>query len=153
MFIENLRDDFYNLLIGKRILLIVNYDLDAICASKILISLFKFDNMLYSLIPVMGMSGLQRAYNEHRNDVKHVLLVNCGGGIDLVDVLQPDEDVVFYVCDSHRPYNVCNVYSNGQVSKSIFFSHFEVLRNEWTNVFCSGPDNWNDSGGRWNTGI
>uniref|UniRef100_A0A336L5R6 CSON003648 protein n=1 Tax=Culicoides sonorensis TaxID=179676 RepID=A0A336L5R6_CULSO len=115
MFIENFRDDFYNLLIGKRILLIVNYDLDAICASKILLSLFKFDNMLYSLIPVMGMSGMIRAYNEHRNDVKSVLMINCGGGIDLVEVLQPDDDVVFYVCDSHRPYNICNIYSNGQV--------------------------------------
>lgn len=116
MFIENLRDDFYNFLIGKRILLFVNNDLDAICASKILISLFKFDNMLYSLIPVMGISGLQRAFNEHRNDVKYVLLVNCGGGIDLVDVLKPEDDVVFYVCDSHRPYNICNIYSSGQVS-------------------------------------
>lgn len=121
MFIENLRDDFYNVLIGKRILMIVNYDLDAICASKILQSLFKFDNMLYSLIPVMGVTGLQRAYNEHRNDVKHVLLINCGGCIDLVDVLQPDDEVIFYVCDSHRPYDVCNVYSNGQVSEVLFF--------------------------------
>lgn len=146
MFIENLRDDFYNLLIGKRILLIVNYDLDAICASKILISLFKFDNMLYSLIPVMGLSGLQRAYNEHRNDVKHVLLVNCGGSIDLVDVLQPDDDVVFYVCDSHRPYNVCNVYSNGQVRTIL-----SLLKPLMKQTILLGPNNWHGSRRRWDS--
>lgn len=43
------------------------------------------------------------------------MLINCGGTIDLVDVLEPDEDVVFFVIDSHRPLDLCNVYSNGQI--------------------------------------
>lgn len=116
MFIDDIQNDFYNTLIGKRILLIVNYDLDAICASKILQTLFKLDNMLYSLVPVMGIKGLQRAYAEHKNDIKHIVLINCGGSIDLVDVLQATEDVTFYICDSHRPYDVCNIYSTEQVS-------------------------------------
>lgn len=116
MFIEDLRNDFYGNIIGKRILMVVNHDLDAICASKILQNLFKLDNTLYSLVPVMGLTGLRRAYAEHKNDVHHVVLINCGGTIDLVDQLDAAEDVTFYVCDSHRPYDVCNIYSEGQVS-------------------------------------
>lgn len=115
MFVDDLRSDFYQRLIGKRILVIVNYDIDAICASKILQALFKYDNMLYSIVPIMGISGVLRAYNEHKEDVKLVLLINCGGCLDIVDVLQPEEDIVFFICDSHRPYHICNVYSDSQV--------------------------------------
>ncbi|XP_034118330.1 LOW QUALITY PROTEIN: cell division control protein 45 homolog [Drosophila sulfurigaster albostrigata] len=115
MFIQDLKNDFYRQLIGKRILIIVNYDVDAICASKILQSLFKYDHMLYTVVPIMGLTGLRRAYNEHQGDVKYVLLVNCGGCVDIVELLQPAEDVTFYICDSHRPFDVCNVYSDRQV--------------------------------------
>ncbi|XP_058835434.1 cell division control protein 45 homolog [Topomyia yanbarensis] len=115
MFVDDLRTDFYQRLIGKRILVIVNYDIDAICASKILQALFKYDNMLYSIVPIMGMSGVVRAYAENKDDVKFVLLINCGGCVDIVEVLQPQRDVIFYICDSHRPYHVCNVYSDEQV--------------------------------------
>lgn len=47
--------------------------------------------------------------------IKYVVLVNCGGTIDIVDALQPEENVVFFVIDSHKPTDVCNVYNNGQV--------------------------------------
>lgn len=116
MFIDDLQNEFYSRLIGKRILVVVNYDLDAICASKILQTLFRFDNVMYSVIPVMGCTGLVRAFNDHRsNNIKQVVLINCGGCVDLVELLQPEEDVIFYICDSHRPYDVCNIYSSGQV--------------------------------------
>ncbi|XP_052872960.1 cell division control protein 45 homolog [Anopheles cruzii] len=115
MFIADLRRDFYQQLLGKRILVLVNYDLDAICASKILQALFRCDNVLYSIVPIMGISGMKRAFNQHKEAIRYVLLVNCGGCIDIVDVLQPEQDVVFFICDSHRPYDVCNVYSDGQV--------------------------------------
>lgn len=115
MFIQDLKNDFYRQLIGKRILIVVNYDVDAICASKILQSLFKYDHMLYTVVPIMGITGLRRAYTEHQGDVKYVLLVNCGGCVDIVELLQPADDVTFFICDSHRPLDVCNIYSDRQV--------------------------------------
>lgn len=117
MFVQDMKTDFYTALVGKRVLVIVNYDIDGICASKILQALFKYDHMVYSVVPIMGRSGLQRAFAENKDDVKLVLLINCGGCIDIVEVLQPDEDVVFFVCDSHRPMDVCNIYSDSQVSR------------------------------------
>lgn len=115
MFIQNLKAEFYDLLVGKQVLIIVNYDIDAICASKILQNLFQSNNTMYSVVPIMGIAGLKRVYNQYRNDVKFVILLNCGGCIDIVDLLQPEEDVTFFICDSHRPFDVCNIYSDTQV--------------------------------------
>lgn len=116
MFIEDIREDFYNVVRGKRILVIVNYDIDAVCATRIVQHLFNHDNMITSIVPILGISGMQRAYNEHRDDVKYVLLLNCGGCVDILETLEPDdEDTVFFVCDSHRPFDVCNIYNDGQI--------------------------------------
>ncbi|KAJ8710983.1 hypothetical protein PYW07_008225 [Mythimna separata] len=115
MFIEDIKTDFYNVLQGNRVLLLVHYDVDAICTCKILQSLFKCDNVSYTLVPVGGIAELKQAYEENNEEVKYVVLVNCGGTIDLVDILQPEEDVVFFVLDAHKPTDVCNVYSDGQV--------------------------------------
>ncbi|XP_068623674.1 cell division control protein 45 homolog [Battus philenor] len=115
MFVEDLRNDFYNILLGNRVLLLVHYDVDAICACKILQDLFKCDNISYTLVPVGGISELKSAYEENNEEIKYVVLINCGGTIDLVDILQPDEEVVFFVLDSHKPSDICNVYSDGQV--------------------------------------
>lgn len=118
MFIEDIREDFYNVVRGKRILVIVNYDIDAVCAARIIQQLFSHDNMITSIVPILGLSGMQRAYNEHREDVKYVLLLNCGGCVDILETLEPDdEDTVFFVCDSHRPFDVCNIFNDGQVSR------------------------------------
>ncbi|KAG8237991.1 hypothetical protein J437_LFUL017711 [Ladona fulva] len=118
MYIEDLKKDFYSVISGERLLLLVNFDIDSICACKILQYLFRCDNMVYTLVPVQGIKGLQDAYNDNRDEVKFVLFINCGGNLDLVEILQPDEDVVFFVADNHRPTDVCNVYSNGQASYS-----------------------------------
>lgn len=42
-------------------------------------------------------------------------MINCGGTLDLVDLLRPDESVVFFILDSHRPYDLCNIYSESQI--------------------------------------
>ncbi|CAK1552394.1 unnamed protein product [Leptosia nina] len=115
MFVEDIKNDFYNTLLGNRVLLLVHYDVDAVCTCKILQDLFKCDNILYTLVPVGGISDLKTAYEENNEEIKFVVLVNCGGTIDLVDILQPDEDVIFFVLDSHKPTDICNVYSDGQV--------------------------------------
>lgn len=115
MFISDLKKEFYNRLLGKRILVIVNYDVDAICASKILQALLKYDHIVYTVVPVLGVAGVRRAFNAHREHVKNVLLINCGGSLDIVALLLPSDDCTIYICDVHRPYDVCNIYSDRQV--------------------------------------
>ncbi|XP_053987531.1 cell division control protein 45 homolog isoform X1 [Hylaeus volcanicus] len=115
MFVENLERGFYHSIKDDRCLLLVNFDVDAICACRILQQLFKNDNMIYTLIPVQGIQDMIRAFNEHCEEIKNVILINCGGTLDLVELLQPAESVIFYILDSHRPYDLCNIYSEDQV--------------------------------------
>ena len=42
-------------------------------------------------------------------------MINCGGTLDVVEFLDPPEDVVIFIADSHRPTDVCNIYSDGQI--------------------------------------
>lgn len=115
MFVTNIRTDFYDVIAGNRVLLLVGCDVDAICACKILQYLFQCDNVLYTLIPVYGKQTLSEAFLKHKDQAKYVVMVNCGGTVDVVEALEPADEVVFFIADTHRPVNVYNVYSESQV--------------------------------------
>lgn len=90
-------------------------DVDALCACKILQALFQCDHVQYTLVPVSGWQELETAFLEHKEQFRSFVLINCGANVDLLDILQPDEDAIFFVCDTHRPVNVVNVYNDTQI--------------------------------------
>ncbi|NP_001356220.1 cell division control protein 45 homolog isoform 4 [Homo sapiens] len=98
-----------------RVLLFVASDVDALCACKILQALFQCDHVQYTLVPVSGWQELETAFLEHKEQFHYFILINCGANVDLLDILQPDEDTIFFVCDTHRPVNVVNVYNDTQI--------------------------------------
>lgn len=53
----------------QQILLLVNFDVDAICASKILQELYKHDNITYTLVPVQGIQDMVHAYQDNAEEV------------------------------------------------------------------------------------
>ncbi|GIY16649.1 cell division control protein 45 homolog [Caerostris extrusa] len=115
MFVTDIRNDFYNVITDNRVLLLAGCDVDAICATKILQYLFQCDNILYTLIPVYGKQSLEEAFIRHKDQTKCVVMLNCGCKIDIVETLDPPEDMVFFIADSHRPINVYNIYSESQI--------------------------------------
>lgn len=134
MYVENVKVDFYDFLTGKvsfvvmryifsklinvlfqRILLLVHYDIDGICACKILQNLLQYKDILYTLSVVRGVEDLKGAYQENCNDVKYFVFINCGGTVNIVDLFEPADDAVFFIVDSHRPTHLDNIYSDGQV--------------------------------------
>lgn len=75
-----------------------------------------------ALIYPYGLSNLFHRYivythkDIHRAlQIEFVIMVNCGATMDIVDILQPEEKVIFFILDSHRPYDLCNVYNEAQV--------------------------------------
>lgn len=52
MFIQDLRGEFYNFLVGKRVVIIANFDIDSIAASKILQTLFRNEQIMFTFVPV-----------------------------------------------------------------------------------------------------
>ena len=46
-----------------------------------------------------------------------MVLVNCGGRVNLLELLQPESpEVQFFIVDSHRPLELDNVYNESQVT-------------------------------------
>ncbi|KAK6620629.1 hypothetical protein RUM43_010922 [Polyplax serrata] len=115
MFADDLGRDFYGKIRGQRVLVIVNYDVDAICACKILQALFKTDYISYTLVTVDFSNELKTLFDEHHADEKYVIFINCGGTLDVVEEIEPEEDITFFILDSHRPIDVCNIYNDNQV--------------------------------------
>uniref|UniRef100_A0A2I3TT98 Cell division cycle 45 n=1 Tax=Pan troglodytes TaxID=9598 RepID=A0A2I3TT98_PANTR len=115
MFVSDFRKEFYEVVQSQRVLLFVASDVDALCACKILQALFQCDHVQYTLVPVSGWQELETAFLEHKEQFHYFILINCGANVDLLDILQPDEDTIFFVCDTHRPVNVINVYNDTQV--------------------------------------
>jgi cell division control protein 45 len=116
MFVQDLRTDFYNLLVGKRVIILADFDIDSIVASKILQSLFRNEQIMFTFVPVLGIKSLKRTFDDNSTDCNIFIFINCGGCLDLVELLQPEDNIVFFVCDSHRPLDLCNIYSDSQVS-------------------------------------
>lgn len=50
--------------------------------------------------------------------IKSIIMINCGGGVNLQDYFTLEEGVIVYVIDSHRPYSAKNI---------ITFSHVCLL--------------------------
>ncbi|KAK6190381.1 hypothetical protein SNE40_002263 [Patella caerulea] len=115
MFVKDFKRDFYDAVQHQRVLILVSFDVDALCACKILQYLFQCDQILYTIIPVTGKAELERAFVENSEGIKHVVLINCGASLDIIEVLQPEEYIKFYICDSHRPVDIHNVYNAVQV--------------------------------------
>ncbi|XP_034026583.1 cell division control protein 45 homolog isoform X1 [Thalassophryne amazonica] len=115
MFITDIRKEFYEVVANQRVALLVASDIDALCACKILQALFHCDQVQYTLVPVTGWQDLGTAFLEHKEQFQFFVLINCGANVDLLEMLQPDEDSIFFICDTHRPVDVVNVYNDTQI--------------------------------------
>lgn len=115
MFLTDIRKEFYEVVVQQRVALLVAGDIDALCACKILQALFHCDQVQYTLVPVTGWQDLGTAFLEHKEQFRYFVLINCGANVDLLEMLQPEDDTVFFICDTHRPVDVVNVYNDSQV--------------------------------------
>ncbi|XP_023692882.1 cell division control protein 45 homolog [Paramormyrops kingsleyae] len=115
MFLTDIRKEFYDVVVNQRVALFVSSDVDALCACKILQALFHCDHVQYTLVPVTGWQDLGTAFLEHKEQFRYFVLINCGANVDLLETLQPEEDTIFFICDTHRPVDVVNVYNDTQI--------------------------------------
>lgn len=60
----------------------MNFDVDAICACRILQQLFKNDHMIYTLVPVRGIQDMIRAFDENCEEVttQDIFTIICSIG-------------------------------------------------------------------------
>ncbi|XP_045391121.1 cell division control protein 45 homolog [Lemur catta] len=146
MFVSEFRKEFYEVVQSQRVLLFVASDVDALCACKILQALFQCDHVQYTLVPVVGWQELETAFLEHKAQFRYFILINCGANVDLLDILQPDEDTMFFVCDTHRPVNVVNVYNDTQI-KLLIKQDDDLEVPAYDDIFRDEEHSGNDSDG------
>ena len=115
MFVRDLKTEFFDVISTERVLVLVNQDVDGVCATKILQYLFKCDHVLYTLIPVSGKKSWHSAFKNNIEGIKYCLMINCGGSVDICEFIDPPDDVVIFVLDNHRPVEVTNIYNESQV--------------------------------------
>ncbi|XP_028400506.1 cell division control protein 45 homolog [Dendronephthya gigantea] len=144
MFVEKLREEMYNIISKERVLVLVTMDADALCACKILQWLFKCDSVEYTLLPVRGRDDLINAYVDYAEQIKHMVLINCGGNINILELLQPLDDVIFYIVDSRRPLDLDNIYNQDQIK--ILMKEGETLEiPEFDDIYASSDDDEEES--------
>ncbi|SCU86208.1 LANO_0C07096g1_1 [Lachancea nothofagi CBS 11611] len=100
-------------------------NIDALCASKALTKLFKKELIQLQLVPVFGYAELKGYYQKLDENVNSVIFVGCGGMIDIEAFLEiedsdEDEDAragrKIYVLDTHRPWNLHNLFGSHRVT-------------------------------------
>ncbi|KAK5660408.1 hypothetical protein OQA88_12951 [Cercophora sp. LCS_1] len=111
------------------VLILVALEPDALCACRILTRLFKHDYIPHKIQPVAGYADLERVGREHVSPMMEtrggsggfVVCLGVGGMADLGAVLglEPEGEesgetsfngVEVWVVDSHRPWNLTNVF-------------------------------------------
>jgi len=103
---------------NSSVLIFVSPSTDSICAAKVLLTLLKIDNIPHQIIPISGWSDLSKANQnkiENNDELRTVIMINCGGLVDLTEFLSLSEILTVYIIDSHRPYNLSNIYSTNQI--------------------------------------
>ncbi|RWS04964.1 Cell division control protein 45-like protein [Dinothrombium tinctorium] len=110
MFVDDFRKEFYDNLVGKRVLLMVHHDVDALCAIRILLHLLEADNIQYSLVSIRNKEEFVKTFNAHQQSASNIVLINFGATFDVYDEIDCSEDKCIYIIDNHRPVDVHNVY-------------------------------------------
>ncbi|XP_019954674.1 cell division control protein 45 homolog [Paralichthys olivaceus] len=145
MFVTDTRKDFYEVVANQRVALLVASDIDALCACKILQALFHCDQVQYTLVPVTGWQDLGTAFLEHKEQFQYFVLINCGANVDLLEMLQPDDDSIFFICDTHRPVDVVNVYNDSQI-KLLIKQDDDLGVPSYDDIFRDDEEEGGDSG-------
>ncbi|KAL0081475.1 DNA replication pre-initiation complex subunit Cdc45 [Phycomyces blakesleeanus] len=87
-------------------------DVDSICACKIFQALLKGDMIQHKIVPVSGYRDLEIANDKlvkRDNDLRSIVMINCGGSVELSHFFKDTPGVKIYVFDSHRPFNLDNL--------------------------------------------
>lgn len=109
-------------------------NIDALCATKMLSQLLKRQLVQLQIVPVFGYAELKSHYSRLDDNINSVILVGCGGSIDIESFFEidpkellvdnEDKDVEkgakyrrnIYVFDAHRPWNLDNLFGSDIVN-------------------------------------
>ncbi|KDR81482.1 hypothetical protein GALMADRAFT_89457 [Galerina marginata CBS 339.88] len=109
---------------ASSVILLVAPNVDALCASRMLATLFKHDDIAYRIIPVSGRDDVDdlREVLITNPDLHTLILVNMGNYYDLPTPEwfgDFDLKVTVHVIDSSRPQSLVNLFMGGENGERI----------------------------------
>ena len=126
------------------VLLLVAQSVDSLAACAILTRLLEDEQLSHKVVPCADYADLSRIYTEQVADateLRSIVLINCGGIIDLMGHLQtaldeaddgigirraaelPHPDCRWYVFDSHRPFALENMVEQRDDEAHVYVLH------------------------------
>ncbi|KAI0093556.1 CDC45-like protein [Irpex rosettiformis] len=139
------------------VILLVAPDVDALCATRMLVELLKQDDVTYRVIPVAGHAELvdQKEELATYQDLHTLILINMGAVLELST---PEwfgnfsEKLTIHVIDSSRPQNLGSLFAGGESGERIVVwddggaENMEEERRAWEVVtYEPEPDTDEDS--------
>ncbi|KAI9339661.1 CDC45 family [Obelidium mucronatum] len=103
---------------ANTVLVIASPDPDALCACKMISTLFKSDCIIHQIIPVSGYDHLDKTNTQkirNNDNLRSIIMLNCGGVIDIAETLSIPPEATVYIIDSHRPLHLGSIYKYEQV--------------------------------------
>jgi len=105
-----------------KVVIFVGFDIDSLCSLRILISLFRSDNIKYEIIPVMNYDQLdlkleefkksfETIGNDSNKNIKAFVMINCGGTRDISKYwfCENGSEIYCLLIDVHRPTHHNNI--------------------------------------------
>ncbi|TPX64767.1 hypothetical protein SpCBS45565_g05664 [Spizellomyces sp. 'palustris'] len=81
-------------------------------------NLLKSDCIAHKVVPVAGYTDLSEANEDHveaNEELRSIIMLNCGGLVDLTEMFSLSEEMTVYVCDSHRPLSLQGLFGHDQI--------------------------------------
>ncbi|KAF9971703.1 hypothetical protein BGZ73_005255 [Actinomortierella ambigua] len=97
------------------VLFFVAAEVDAICAFRILATLFKSDSISYVVVPVGNMDDVKNEAKSISRSIRSVIMLNCGALFNMEECIELHEDITVYIFDSHRPIDLRNCFWHNEV--------------------------------------
>ncbi|CUA74901.1 PAB-dependent poly(A)-specific ribonuclease subunit 2 [Rhizoctonia solani] len=109
---------------ASSIVIISSPDVDALCATRILVTMFRNENVLHRVTPISGYPDLTEYREEllKSPELQTIILVNIGAILDLLSeewFADFPKDVAIHVIDSTRPQNLSNLFTPGREGERV----------------------------------
>ncbi|WVQ79395.1 hypothetical protein IAT38_001492 [Cryptococcus sp. DSM 104549] len=94
------------------VVVFVGVDVDGLLGARILCSMFKDDDVPYRLVPIGGYKELEQKRDEAlaSEELHTIVLLSLGNLLPLADYFVLPKTVHLHILDSHRPWNLDNLF-------------------------------------------
>nr|CDI55711.1 TSD2 protein, required for DNA replication [Melanopsichium pennsylvanicum 4] len=118
------------------VLILSSPDVDSVCATRILTSLFLQDDISHRIVPVQGYRSLlstlatvfppltpmhqETSTPTFNTDVRSVIFINLGAVLSLPTTFNIPPNSTIHVIDSHRPWNLDNLFATSHANDRVW---------------------------------